>query len=172
MESIALVKLNTSHLNELVSLSRQTFITAFGNQNEPKYLNPYLDQAFSLQVLKSELENPLIEYYFAQINDKSVGYLKLNQGFAQSDLKEEHALELERIYVLQNHQGKQIGQYMLDFFIQRAKELNKPSVWLGVWEKNLRAIEFYKRNGFKIVSSHAFNLGGDIQTDLIMKRSV
>ena len=44
------------------------------------------------------------------------------------------------------------------------------TLWLGVWEHNLRAIAFYRRWGFETVGSHTFLLGSDEQTDLIMVR--
>lgn len=78
-------------------------------------------------------------------------------------------MELERIYVLQGFQGNNIGKKLLYFTINQAKQKKLDYVWLGVWDKNLRAIAFYKRNGFEISGSHPFYLGSDQQTDLIMK---
>ena len=41
--------------------------------------------------------------------------------------------------------------------------------WLGVWEYNKNAIEFYKHMGFKKFSEHSFLLGDDNQTDLLLE---
>jgi ribosomal protein S18 acetylase RimI-like enzyme len=102
-------------------------------------------------------------------NTKTIGYLKLNFGAAQTELKNEQSLEIERIYVLKEFHGKNIGQLLYDKAIQIAKEKNVNYVWLGVWEENLRAINFYKKNGYVAFDKHIFKLGDDEQTDIMMK---
>ncbi len=53
--------------------------------------------------------------------------------------------------------------------IQEALQRGCDSVWLGVWEKNSRAISFYKKMGFQEVGEHTFTLGYDPQRDIIME---
>jgi len=62
-----------------------------------------------------------------------------------------------------------VGQVLYEKAIQLAKERKAPYVWLGVWEENPRAIQFYKKNGFVEFDKHLFVLGEDEQTDLMMK---
>ena len=166
---LRLIKLNSKDLEELVTLSIKTFSDAFKHQNTLENFNHYLSTALNNEKLKKELSNPDSEFYFAKLNNKTVGYLKLNFDQAQSDFKEKNGMELERIYVLQNYQGNNLGKSLLDFTLARAKQRKLDYVWLGVWNQNLRAIDFYKRNGFKAIGSHPFYLGSDQQTDLIMK---
>lgn len=166
---LRLIKLNSKDLEELVTLSIKTFSNAFEHQNTPENFNHYIKTALNNEKLKEELNNPNSEFYFAKLNNETVGYLKLNYNQAQSDLKEKNGMELERIYVLQGFQGINIGKKLLYFTINQAKQKKLDYVWLGVWDKNLRAIAFYKRNGFEISGSHPFYLGSDQQTDLIMK---
>jgi ribosomal protein S18 acetylase RimI-like enzyme len=54
--------------------------------------------------------------------------------------------------------------------LETAKQFNKSYVWLGVWEENERALNFYKKNGFVEFDKHIFILGEDKQTDLMMKK--
>ena len=49
------------------------------------------------------------------------------------------------------------------------KEMGYKKVWLGVWEKNFRAIRFYKKYGFKKFGQHKFLLGNDLQTDYLLE---
>jgi RimJ/RimL family protein N-acetyltransferase len=49
-----------------------------------------------------------------------------------------------------------------------AHELGGRTLWLGVWERNPRAIAFYEKCGFRDVGSHDFWVGNDCQTDRIM----
>ena len=120
----------------------------------------------------SELDNPESEFYLAKIQQADVGYLKLNFGSAQTDLKDQNSIEIERIYVLSNYQGNKIGQVLYNQALQIANERNALYIWLGVWEKNLGAIRFYKKLGFEEFDRHDFVLGSDVQTDVIMKLKI
>ena len=71
--------------------------------------------------------------------------------------------------MLKEFHGKKVGQFLYDKAIELAKEKNVDYVWLGVWEKNQRAIRFYEKNGFVIFDKHIFKLGNDAQTDILMK---
>ncbi|MFC3157622.1 GNAT family N-acetyltransferase [Chryseobacterium arachidis] len=51
-----------------------------------------------------------------------------------------------------------------------AEQEKKKYLWLGVWEENLRAVNFYKKNGFIEFDKHIFRLGNDEQTDLMMQK--
>lgn len=81
-------------------------------------------------------------------------------------------MEIERIYVLQKYQGKKIGQILYEKAIQIAHDKQVKYVWLGVWEQNLRAINFYKKNDFIEFDKHIFKLGNDAQTDIMMKKNI
>lgn len=162
-------KLFIGDLRELKDLSRKTFTDAFGADNNPEDLELYLNTAFGEENLRKELLNPLSEFYFAKLDRKTAGYFKINLGQAQTDFKEEDAMELERIYVRQELQNRKIGQYMLDEVIEMAIQRKMRYLWLGVWEKNERAIKFYRQNGFMLEGSHPYMVGNDLQTDKVMK---
>ncbi|WP_324719773.1 GNAT family N-acetyltransferase [Salinimicrobium sp. HB62] len=168
-ENVIFEKLSSGDLQELKEISRKTFTDAFGADNNPEDLKLYLNTAFGEENLRQELLNPLSEFYFAKLNGETVGYFKINLGDAQTDFREEDGMELERIYVRKDFQNKKIGQKMLDTVIEMAIQRKMRYLWLGVWEKNSRAIEFYKRNFFKLEGSHPYMVGNDRQTDKIMK---
>ena len=66
--------------------------------------------------------------------------------------------------------GKKVGQLLYEKAMAIAGELAVNYVWLGVWEKNARAIRFYSKNGFEPFDKHIFKLGDDVQTDIMMKK--
>ncbi len=190
MESIRIRKVNASGLDELIKISRQTFYDTFSPVNSEENMNKYLEESLSDEKLQSELKNDNSEFYFAvQILDEDfskakrtedgihsteggeqiIGYLKLNFGNAQTELKNDEAIEIERIYVLKEFHGKKVGQLLYNKAIEIAQERNADFVWLGVWEENHKAINFYKKNGFIEFDQHKFVLGDDEQTDLMMK---
>ncbi|MGB7786758.1 MAG: GNAT family N-acetyltransferase [Salinimicrobium sp.] len=168
-EELDFKKLSPAELPELKELSRSTFFDAFASQNNPEDLHSYLDKAFSEDSLKNELFEPRSEFYFAKIKGKTVGYFKINFETAQTDFQEDDGMELERIYVIKEHQNQKIGQAMLDAVIEMAIQRKMRYLWLGVWEKNEKAIKFYEKNRFKFAGEHEFWVGNDRQTDRIMK---
>jgi ribosomal protein S18 acetylase RimI-like enzyme len=169
MEKSRMVAVNSQDLEMLQKISRKTFSESFSEGNTPENLNKYLDLQFSIGNLSDEINHPNSEFYFIFQGDQLAGYLKLNYGTAQTELKGDSSIEIERIYVLKEHQGKKLGQAMLDHAIHIAKRKNAEFIWLGVWEKNLKAIEFYRKNGFIEFDRHIFVLGDEPQTDLMMK---
>jgi len=165
-------KINIDDLEALRNLSIQTFKETFEEVNTEEDMQKYLLENLSIEKLKSELENPNSEFYFAENNDEILGYLKLNFKDAQTEKLEENHFEIERIYVLKTFLGEKIGQILFDKAIEIGREKNLEYVWLGVWEENHRAIKFYEKNGFEIFGKHDFVLGEDVQTDLLMKMKI
>lgn len=169
MEKINIEKISLNEIDQLQKIGRQTFYETFSESNSEENMKSYLDNGFSTDKLKSELNDKNAEFYFAKNDEKIIGYLKINFGQAQTELKDDKALEIERIYVLKEYHGKKVGQILYDKAIEIAKQKNAEYVWLGVWEENPRAINFYKKNGFVEFDKHIFKLGDDEQTDIMMK---
>lgn len=135
-------------------------------------MEAYAAATYTPQKMSAELSNPNSEFYFAMVDGQPAGYIKLNTGDAQNELKHSNSLEVERIYVLEEYHGKRIGGDLLNFAIDTAKARQMDFIWLGVWEHNHKAIGFYQHNGFEVFSSHDFMLGDDRQTDLMMKKGL
>lgn len=172
MENLIIRLVKETEIEQLQLISIKTFEETFQDKCAPTDLSNFLKNAYSFEKLNSEFQNKESFFYFAEQNAEIVGYLKLNWGKAQTESLVENALELERIYILAKSQGKQIGQLLLARALQIAKNKNSDTIWLGVWEHNQRAISFYKKNGFEQFSSHIFPLGNDMQTDLLMKKTI
>jgi diamine N-acetyltransferase len=153
----------------LQSIARQTFSESFSSYNSEENMTKYLEDEFSPEKLKSELTDKDSEFYFSLTENKIIGYLKINSGHSQTDLKDENALEIERIYILKEFQGKKIGQLLFKKAMEIAVQKSADFIWLGVWEKNQGAIRFYRKNGFVEFDQHIFRLGNDEQTDIMMK---
>ena len=128
-----------------------------------------MNTALTIGKLTAEVNNPNSEFYFAKAGKKTVGYLKINVGDAQTESTNSNSLEIERIYVLKEFQGKKIGQILFEKAIEIARKNNMDLLWLGVWEHNTGAISFYQKNGLVKFASHLFRLGDDEQTDIMMK---
>jgi ribosomal protein S18 acetylase RimI-like enzyme len=166
---IIVKKISIKDLAQLQKIGISTFSETFAEHNTKEDLEKYLKESFAADKLIAELENPDAVFYFAEVDDNVIGYLKINFGDAQTELRDNKAVEIERIYILQAYHGKKIGQLLFNKAIEIAKEHQAHYVWLGVWEENHRALQFYKKNGFLQFDTHIFKLGNDEQTDIMMK---
>lgn len=169
MNEIEIIAIDHTQVNKLQAISKETFQETFAPVNTAENMKRYQEESFSNEKLLEELNNPDALFYFALLNNEVIGYLKLNTGASQTEIKDNNALEVERIYVLQAYHGKKVGQVLYDKALAVAKELNVSYVWLGVWENNTKAIRFYEKNGFVPFDKHLFKLGDDVQTDIMMK---
>jgi diamine N-acetyltransferase len=169
---IEIEKADFSKIQILQEISRSTFFETFAENNSESDMQQYLEVNFSLEKLATELGNENSLFYIAWDQASAIGYLKVNTGFAQTELHEDHSLEIERIYVLNAYHGKKVGQLLYEKAVEIAGQLTKTSVWLGVWEENPRAIRFYEKNGFVAFSTHIFKVGDDDQTDILMRKSL
>ena len=167
--NIKIEQINHHHIEALQQIGRQTFSETFAESNSAENMTKYLEEAYSFEKLTEELNNPNSFFYFAMLDEKVIGYLKLNMGGSQTELKDNDAIEIERIYVLKDFHGKKVGQLLFDKAITIAKEQQVAYVWLGVWEENKRALQFYTKNGFVEFDQHVFVLGDEAQTDIMMK---
>lgn len=170
--SYQIVKVSSAQLQELRELSISTFVDTFSKANNPENIAAYLAKALNENQLLTELAKPDSSFYFIQKERQTLGYLKLNAKNAQTDQVLDNALEIERIYVIKKAQGKGIGKQLLQFALEEARKRSLLCIWLGVWERNEKAIAFYQRHGFEVFADHPFKLGDDLQRDLLMKRLV
>ncbi|WP_444685787.1 N-acetyltransferase family protein [Alkalicoccus luteus] len=154
----------------LAQLGADTFRETFAEGNQPEHLQQYIANAFHETKLRQELAHPESRFYILEADGSPAGYLKLNTGSAQTEAGADTAMEVERIYVRSSWQQHGFGKALLLLAFDKAVSEGMQQIWLGVWEKNVRAVRFYERSGFRKTGAHAFYMGEDKQTDLIMTK--
>ena len=162
-------KATIEDIDLLLELGKTTFAQTFAADNTPENMAAYMNRAFTHEKLKSELENPNSEFYLMRVDEEAIGYLKVNTANAQTEPQPYDTLEIERVYVLKDFYGQGIGLKLLEKAIAISREKHLKSIWLGVWERNHRALRFYEKNGFQVFDKHVFKMGTDDQTDLMMR---
>lgn len=172
MNTVKIIQAGYTEVQDLQRICRQTFTETFAEHNSDQNLADYLDDSFATTKLTRELNNPESNFYFAYVDNVLAGYLKINFGDAQTEVIDDLAMEIERIYVLKEFQGKKVGQALFQKALEVAGETSCTHVWLGVWEKNYKALKFYRKNGFEEFDQHIFRIGDDEQTDFLMKRTI
>lgn len=153
----------------LLDMARQTFQETYGEFNDPLNMEIYLQEQFSESIIRKELEDPHARYFIASLDGKSVGFVKLRNDRKAKSLEKNRTIEIQRIYVLKEYQGYQIGKALMDFVKKMAREERYQNIWLQVWQKNQRALRFYQTAGFVVFDTTTFQLGKDIQADFLMK---
>ena len=172
MSSTLIRPLAPSDLPELQKTAIQTFNDAYRANNDNKAMDDYIANKFSLAHLEKEFHSKDSYFYAAFVDYKMVGYLKLNTDSSQTETMPKNALEIQRIYVMANHHGKKIGKQFMDLAIRLTKIREHDYLWLGVWEYNPKAIQFYTNFGFKKFGEGSFCFGGTDQVDLLMRLDV
>ena len=158
----------------LAKIAWQSFYDAFADhpKNAPEDMESYMNEAFSVAAIAAELADPETIFFVAEIDGAMVGYAKLKRNSREDCVAGEKPLELCRLYSLSEFIGKGIGKALMLGSLEFAAENGHDTFWLGVWEYNFRAQEFYKKFGFEKCGEHVFQLGTDPQTDWVMERKI
>jgi ribosomal protein S18 acetylase RimI-like enzyme len=156
----------------LARLGAQTFRDTFGPDNTAEDMTAYLAQAFGPEKQAAELADPGTRFLIAEIEEETVGYARLREGPAPECVPAGLPIEIVRFYALASCIGRGVGAALMARCLEHAQERGCDIIWLDVWERNLRAIAFYRRWGFTEVGTQVFVLGSDVQRDLLMARSV
>jgi ribosomal protein S18 acetylase RimI-like enzyme len=172
MGNVSITTSSIADYKSIQAIGRETFYETFASSNSEENMQRYLSENYTDQKVKEELSNEESLFFMAYEDDAAIGYLKLNLGQAQTELQDPLSLEIERIYVKASHHGKEVGKLLYDKALEIARQHNKTSIWLGVWEENPRAIRFYEKNGFVAFDKHMFKMGEDEQTDIMMRKSL
>ena len=165
----SLIKCTLEHSSELAKLAEKTFRESFEAMNDPIDFQNYILKAFNLEQIRSELTTNDSEFHLLYQDKVLVGYFKINIYQAQTDIKDNEGMELERIYVLSDFQGNGHGRYMIKAAKEHAHRQHKNYLWLGVWKENKSAVRFYQENGFRIFGEHPYYIGNDKQIDWLMR---
>ena len=150
-------------------IARKTFMETYGEMNTPENMEAYLNAQFSEDKISEELQNSHARYFIAFLDDIPVAFTKVRDDRHVSKLEQTRALEVQRIYVLQEYQGFRIGKAMLDMVKSLASAEAYQTIWLQVWQKNNKAIRFYQKAGFIVFETASFTLGNDVQQDFLMR---
>lgn len=156
----------------IADLSRQTFYETFASENTAADMEKFMAEQFSRESLMKEVGAEENIFFLAYDNETPVGYARMRESGNPQELCEKKSIEIARIYAVTALVGKGIGKALMQKCIDVATEMNKEVVWLGVWEKNRRAIGFYCKWGFEKFGTHLFVLGNDPQTDWLMKKEL
>ncbi len=177
---ISPAKANAATAAQLADFGRQTFSDTFAATTRPQDLAAYLAATFSPDAQLADLRDANTTVLLAHMQGRLVGYAKLRDNSALG-LPEASAadlaaaagrLEVAALYVADDWIGTGLGAALMRAALALAEQLHCTAVVLGVWEKNDRALAFYKRFGFKEIGEHGFRMGETVDRDLILRKGL
>jgi ribosomal protein S18 acetylase RimI-like enzyme len=171
--SVAIRRATPADAPVLAAFAEAAFADTFAADNTPEDMAAYLAEAFGEEKQREELADRSRVVLLAERDGELAGYAMLNDVTAPAgttSMALTDAIEIARLYAGRRWIGTGIGPALMQACLDLAVERKREWVWLGVWERNARAIAFYARWGFTDVGSQSFQLGADRQTDRIMAR--
>lgn len=168
------LSIRPAHLSDLaavLSVAKTTFLETWEKLNTPEDMAMYLAEKFTENNMAAELSDPHNRFLLALAGERVVGYAKLRTSKIPDALKGRKCIEIERMYILKECKGMEIGSALMKQCLQYAAENQYETVWLGVWNEN-PAVRFYEKWGFEWFGFHTFILGNDHQRDELMKRDL
>ena len=154
----------------IVDLGRKTFVETYAEVTYNGVLEAYIEKKFSPEIITAELNNPHAWFYIGFVDEVPVAFTKLRNDRKAKGLEQNNVLEIERIYVLKEYQGVKVGKEMMDRCKAIATQEKYNIIWLQVWQRNNKAIQFYQKAGFVIYETTTFSYSKDIkQEDFLMR---
>lgn len=152
----------------LAEMGAHMFNASFGAFNSPKDMQAYLEKSFNHERISADLRSTNTVYLLVMLAEQAIGYAKVCLSQAPASVPGRYPVELARIYIDLSHSSRGYGAQLLAACVVVAKQLGGDTLWLGVWERNEKAIRFYRCWDFEIVGEMEFVLGDDLQNDYVM----
>ena len=153
----------------LAAIAERTFRETFAADNSAENIDLHCAQKFSAHIQGEEISDPRLVTLLADIAGELVGFAQLRLAQPTTSIKRDRPAELHGIYISSKWHGRGVARELMRAVYAAAANAGSDCLWLGVWERNLKAIAFYRKYGFSVVGDHVFMLGQDQQRDLIME---
>ncbi len=164
-------KADQQDLPALRKLAISIFTATYETHNNREDFKAYMYEAFSDGKIESEFLETGTQFFVAMEADELVGYARVRESTEVNHLLGESNMELQRLYVDKPWQGKGIADQLIAACEDYARA-SKDWIWLDVWERNPKAINFYRKHGYEKFSEHTFLLGQDAQVDWLMRKRI
>ena len=155
----------------LADLAARTFRDAFGPENDPADLALHLERHYTPARMGAEIADPASTTLLVLADGRLAGYAQLFDRPAPVPPPEGvtgRGRMLHRFYLDQAWIGRGLAQPLMAEVQLDAVRRGAGFLWLTVWERNPRAVAFYRRCGFSVVGSTTFEVGNDRQQDWVM----
>ena len=157
----------------LAAFAARTFAEAFGDDTSTDDLQAHVAATYRVDLQARELADPKVTTLLALQDTRIVAYaqVRLNEA-PPSCVTMSGAVELQRFYADRSVHGTGLAMRLMQRALDAARELGGRYAWLGVWERNTRAMAFYRKAGFDEIGFTHYVVGSDRQTDRVFLASL
>jgi ribosomal protein S18 acetylase RimI-like enzyme len=152
----------------LAAIAERTFRDTFAASNTAADMDAHCASAYGPDIQLGELRDPRWITFLAENGTELIGFAQLRLSRPVDGISAERPCELYRIYVDRAWHGRGVAQRLMNEVRSHARREQADWIWLGVWERNLKAQAFYAKCGFQEAGEHTFMVGSDAQRDLIL----
>lgn len=156
----------------LAALAERTFRETYSAENTAENMERYVREHFGPARQEAELRDPRMSTLVAEVDGRAAGYAQLTQSEPPPSVTTPAPLEVVRFYVDRPWHGQGVAQTLMAAAVETARAAGARTLWLGVWERNERAIAFYRKSGFADVGTQTFVLGTDRQRDFVLAQTL
>ena len=153
-----IIKASLEHAEVLSGMGSETFYKTHKDSAPAHEVAAYIKRIYGLKAIERELTNPLNIYHIIIHEDTVAGFSKMELSMTYPAIKLENVSKMDQIYLHDSFHGLKLGAQLLDFNINYTKSHGQSGMWLVVWTGNTKAIDFYKKFGFRIVTEDQFHL--------------
>lgn len=154
----------------LADLAARTFIDTFARYNDPADMTAHVARSYGVAQQAAELADSDRVTLIGETAGQAMAYAQVRRGTAPPCVAGPSPVEVQRFYVERGWHGRGAARQLMAAVFATARSWGAETLWLGVWERNARAIAFYTKCGFVDVGSQEFLLGDDRQTDRVYVR--
>jgi ribosomal protein S18 acetylase RimI-like enzyme len=155
---ISIRRATTEDYKLLSEIGIRSVTESHGHSAPAADFNAFIQAHFTEEAFRAELENPEHIYHIILYDGIPAGYSKIILNKGHPDMQEENVTKLERLYLLKEFYGLQLGAELINYNIRFSKEHHQAGMWLYVWVENHRAFAFYKKQGFQIIGHHDYEI--------------
>lgn len=141
---------------------------AGGGGSRPEDVEAYVGAHFTEAVQRAELADPgLLTLVGHDAEGAVAAYAQLARPAAPGG-----DAELARLYVAPAWHGRGVAGALLGAGVDAARADGAGRLRLAVYQRNVRAVAFYRRHGFAVTGVAHFQMGAERQDDWIMCRAL
>jgi ribosomal protein S18 acetylase RimI-like enzyme len=169
------IQIRRAEENDALALSvlaEATFRAAFSQLNTAANMQLHCAASYAQALQLAEIRDPGRETWVVEGESRLVAYAQLRLDATAPEISDKRSVEIQRFYVDASYHGAGLAHRLMAHVLARVEAAGYAVLWLGVWERNARALAFYKKWGFEVVGEHTFKVGDDPQNDLLMRRDV
>ena len=151
-------------------LGAVSFYEAYFEQDDAHGLADYIHESFELEKIRAEIEDQTVTFFIIFADEKAVGYAKMREDSKVECIESLNSIEMQRIYTIERVYGKGVGENLLKHCLETARKKGFETLWLGVWEENIRAQRFYAKYGFRRVGEITFPYGETVGINFVLEK--